>query len=281
MDHLFSRIFSQISSIIEKIKKGAFTVAYIKSYWENKEERSKKARKHTEKMEKEYSYEIQNSVKHTKIYSVDFNTCAENVEKNTEIIVEDLDTVSAGKKYCPRGKTALLNFASYKNPGGMFLNGSKAQEECLCHESYLYNVLVQFQNTFYEWNNKHKNKALYLNRALYSPDVLFQEEWYCDVITCAAPNKSAAQKYQYISDLENIKSLRSRIEFMFDIAFENGVEVLILGAWGCGVFGQDPTEVATLFKELLETKYKQCFSTVVFAVPKGLNLDAFEKVFKN
>lgn len=179
--------------------------------------------------------------------------------------------------------TAVLNFSSYKNPGGMFLNGSKAQEECLCHESFLYNVLSQFVLEFYDWNNLHKNKALYLNRGLFSPDIWFFREnshVECSVITCAAPNKSAAQKYQNVSDEENTKILRSRIKFVLDMAKDNNVSTLILGAYGCGVFGQDATEVANIFKEYLTTTHKY-FDTVVFAVPSGRdgNYEKFVKVF--
>ena len=153
----------------------------------------------------------------------------------------------------------------------MFLNGSKAQEECLCHESFLYNVLSQFVLEFYDWNNRHKNKALYLNRGLFSSGVWFFREnshVECSVITCAAPNKSAAQKYQNVSDEENTRVLRSRIKFVLDMAKDNNINTLILGAYGCGVFGQDATEVANIFKEYLTTTHK-CFDTVVFAVPSG------------
>ncbi len=259
-------------------------MAYIKEYWSDKEKRAEQAKEHTKEMQEKYGNGgIAKAVENTKIYDTDFKCNISVKEKNVEIIVDDLDTVHAGKRYYNDGKVALLNFSSYKNPGGMFINGSKAQEECLCHASYLYNVLSQFVTGFYDWNNKHKNKALYLNRGLYSPDILFQYGevlFNCDVVTCAAPNKSAAQKYQNVSDAENTNVLSSRIKFVLDIAKDNNVETLILGAYGCGVFGQDATEVASIFKEYLNTTHK-CFDKVVFAIPKGRdgNLEAFNSVF--
>lgn len=258
---------------------------YIKEYWINKQQRADQARKHTKEMQEKYGNGgIAKAMENTKIYDIDFQ-CNKNLkEQNTEIIVDDLDTVHAGRRFCNSGKVALLNFSSYKNPGGMFLNGSKAQEECLCHASYLYNVLSQFVISFYDWNNSHKNKELYLNRALYSPDILFQYGevlFKADVITCAAPNKSAAQKYLNVSDEENTKILRSRIKFVLDIAKDNSVNTLILGAYGCGVFGQDASEVANVFKEYLFLTHK-CFERVIFAIPNGRdgNLESFKKVFK-
>lgn len=229
-------------------------MAYIKAYWTDKEWRTTKARKHTKEMQKKYAQNIQKAISETKLYDV--NSFDRDFEENTkneniDIIVEDIDSVGAVMKYGD-SDTAVLNFSSYKNPGGMFMCGSKAQEECLCHESFLYNVLKEFQTDFYDWNNKHKNKALYLNRGLYSPNIwFFKEDAHveCGVITCAAPNKSAAQKYQSVSDEENTKVLKDRIKFVLDIAKENNVKTLILGAYGCGVFGQDATEVANIFKE--------------------------------
>lgn len=260
-------------------------MAYIKEYWTDKDKRANQARKHTKEMQEKYGNGcIAKAIQSTKIYDTDFKCNKDLKEQNTEIIVDDLDTVHAGRRYYKYGKVALLNFSSYKNPGGMFINGSKAQEECLCHASYLYNVLSQFVIEFYDWNNRHKNKALYLNRALYSPDVLFQYGevlFNCDVITCAAPNKSAAQKYQNVSDKENTKVLKSRIEFVLDIAKDNQVTTLILGAYGCGVFGQDAKEVANIFKEYLNTTHRS-FERVIFAIPKGRdgNLEKFKEVFK-
>ena len=200
------------------------------------------------------------------------------------IIVDEIDSVGAVFKYVNINEiTAVLNFASYNNPGGNFINGSKAQEECLCHESYLYNVL-KGRIGYYKINHKNKNRSLYTDRALYSPNVRFTKECkdvFCDVITCAAPNKTAAQKYYNVSDEENSEVLKERIEFVLKIAQDNGVDNLILGAYGCGVFGQDPLEVAKIFKEFLSGKYK-CFNKVIFAIPNKLevNYRCFQRIFK-
>ena len=123
------------------------------------------------------------------------------------------------------------------------------------------------------------NKALYLNRGLFSPDIKFfknGEIVHCNVITCAAPNKTAATRYQQISDLENKTALEKRIKFVLDIAKENDIKTLILGAYGCGVFGQNPAEVASIFKEYLKNDFN-CFDKVIFAIPKNENNKNYEK----
>ena len=96
----------------------------------------------------------------------------------------------------------------------MFLAGSMAQEEAICHESILYNVLREFPK-YYEWNKKHLNKTLYLNRAIFSKNILFRRcnhekvvEKYASVITCATPNKGTAQKYQNVSDEVDLETAK-------------------------------------------------------------------------
>lgn len=254
-------------------------------YWVNKNQRAQTAKEHTEQMDRDFFNEIEDCVAETFEYSTDFKTDLnlynDRHTKETNIILCDLDSVSAIFEYKDE-ITAVLNFSSYKNPGGMFMKGSKAQEECLCHESYLYNVLREMHD-FYAWNNQHKNKALYLNRALYTESVLFERDdqyAYCDVLTCAAPNKTAAQKYCNVSDKENSEVLKSRINFVMNVAAYSGAKTLILGAYGCGVFGQNPHEVATIFKEIID-KYPKVFKTIVFAIPNKNteNYKAFKEVF--
>ena len=240
-----------------------------KKYWVNKEERAKLALTHTKEMEDLYKDEIDDCINETLAYNANSKFIEKRLNNKQIIIVDEIDSVGAVFKYVNINEiTAVLNFASYNNPGGKFIDGSKAQEECLCHESYLYNVL-KGRIGYYKINHKNKNRSLYTDRALYSPNVRFTKECkdvFCDVITCAAPNKTAAQKYYNVSDEENSEVLKERIEFVLKIAQDNGVDNLILGAYGCGVFGQDPLEVAKIFKEFLSGKYK-CFNKVIFAIP--------------
>ena len=204
-----------------------------------------------------------------------------------EIVVVNQDTVSAA--FEQKGRVAILNFASYKNPGGMFLNGSIAQEEALCHASngILFEVLSSEKvfNAFYEQNRKMLNRALYHDNLLYTYDVPFfrgTEMRKCDVITCAAPNKGAAQKYQNVPDAICDRAMRMRIRSLLLATIDehlsfgegDGLNCVVLGAFGCGVFKNDPAAVAKMFREeLIGFPIK-----VVFAVP-GEKYDIFVDAF--
>lgn len=263
-------------------------MANINNYYVNKQTRMEHAEKHTIEMVKKYSLLIMRCFNESTVYSNNFNPkilYKGPDGNNTKFILEDKDSVASIIEQPLNDKVAVLNFASYKNPGGKFIEGSSAQEESLCHASFLYNVLIAHYD-YYAWNNNHKNKGLYTNRAIYSPDVLFQKdknERCCDVITCAAPNITPSRKYNWsITNEENTEALKSRIKFVLDIAADKKVETLILGAFGCGVFGQDAEEVANIFMDYLTTIHKM-FKKVIFAIPKGFhteNYDKFEKVFK-
>lgn len=143
----------------------------MRSYtWSNKQENMTKAQEHTKMVETQYADAV--AAVRSDIYGPerDYNHIFEKNEDMT-IQVVNTDSVSAVFKY-HEGKTAVLNFASYRHAGGMFIEGSQAQEECLCHESILYNVLRQYQ-FYYDWNEQNRNRSLYLDRAIYSEDVLF------------------------------------------------------------------------------------------------------------
>ena len=235
-----------------------------------KKENKEKAYKHIQYVEENFKDEINYSIFHTKIYDKDFKI--DNHEPNKDIEFKIINVKSQYALNVPNmnGKIGLLNFASYKHPGGGFINGSIAQEESLCHESTLYNVISTFKD-FYDYNNKHTNNGLYLNRALYSPNIIFDNGKVADIITCAAPNNNKTNK-------NNFKALASRINFILDIAEDNNIDILILGAYGCGVFKQDPYTVAKLF---IEGCKKRNFKEIIFAVPgKDNNYYAFENALK-
>lgn len=249
-------------------------------------ERMLKAKEHNNRMLCLYGKQIEDSVKRSKVYEPNTNT--ENIQSEksieTEIIIEDMTTSEVVFKYGGgKEKIGVLNFASYRHAGGGFIKGSFAQEEALCHDSNLYEILSdeRIQKEFYERNLESLNNNLYTSRLVYSPEVLFTTGVRCvkcDVITCAAPNRGAyLSKHQKLDNYEEI--LRDRIDHVLFSAYENEVETLVLGAFGCGVFGNDPYKVAKVFKELLDVKYSSCFSKVIFAIPKGKNLDAFKSVF--
>ena len=231
--------------------------------------RARRAYEHTLDMDRRFKDEIVYSVKNSKVYNYATNVGI-NFEYKTDILVVPHDTVTALEQYRD-GRTAILNFASYKHPGGKFLDGSMAQEESLCHASFLYNVLREFKDTYYAWNNKNLNHSLYLNRALFSPDICFEgtQVLKSSVITCAAPNKKAAM-HSWVSEQGNTLALKERIKLIFSVAKVEKINTLILGAFGCGVFGQDPREVAKIFKDYL-VAHDGIFASVVFAIPESNN----------
>ena len=266
----------------------------------DRQERAKIAQEHNKKILEKYPSQIIKCSVNTKTFfddeTNDFNDDKEinvtDVYKNyvepiqNKIALLDMDTVSAiiemNKQRKNNERICALNFASYKHPGGGFLHGLMAQEEALCHESILYNILKSF-SSYYNWNSWHLNNNLYINRALFTPDVLFFREdklYYCDVITCAAPNKRAAKQYKGMGDEDNSKALKSRCRFILDVAEAREIDVLILGAFGCGVFEQDPKEVIDIFLELLKN-YR--FKEVIFAVPSKINGKSSENynIFKS
>ena len=255
-------------------------MADIKFYFSgDKTGRTKYAIEHTKEMEENYLDDIAKSTMNTKVYGYDGvepNPLTTREKGNIQIELAGMGSVEAIFTKA-EGKTAVLNFASHKNPGGMFIQGSKAQEECLCAESYLYNVLRQFDDTYYERNRKELNRALYTNKALYTPDVKFFHDVLstsCDVITCAAPNYTTYKRFNLGGDDCNFDVLKSRIKYILDIAEENEVDTLILGAYGCGVFGQNPSTVAKIFlKGLSSGQYG--FKKVVFAIPKDFHTENY------
>lgn len=196
------------------------------------------------------------------------------------VVVVENTTFAEATKYCNYGKTAVLNFANPEVPGGGVTTGSTAQEECLCRSSNLYPVIKSFYaHEYYSYNRKHR--FTFTDRIIYSPDIyvfktddpipklLDRSEWFTvDIITCAAPKYYLMKKNTSV--LFDI--FKNRITNILEVAIDNGVKNIILGAFGCGAFANPPEIVAQAFREvIIENNYMQAFDNIVFAIKKGKN----------
>lgn len=223
--------------------------------------------------------EIQNNIQKTfTINPAQFETYLETniqnrVEKQ-ELEVVNCSTIQAILNNKNKGKIGVLNFASAKNPGGGFLGGASAQEESLARSSSLYASLKNDMK-MYEYNRESKTFS-YSDFAKYSPETVF---WFndegqnlselikVDVITSPAPNKGAMLQHNRKNEIATIEDVfRRRIEFVFKVAYQNNIDVLILGAWGCGVFRNEVADVARYFKEIIAEKVSNGFAKIVFAI---------------
>lgn len=168
----------------------------------------------------------------------------------------------------------LLNYASARNPGGGFINGAKAQEEDLARSSGLYPCLLT-QPAYYE-ANRAQSSLLYTDHVIYSPGVpwfrtrnreLLGRCFLAAVITAPAPNAGQALRHDPAAGPAIEAALRRRAGIVLAIARERGHRTLLLGAWGCGVFRNDPPMVADAFAAWLERpQFRGCFDRVVFAI---------------
>lgn len=169
-----------------------------------------------------------------------------------------------------QGTATVLNFASAKSPGGGFLQGALAQEESLARSSGLYHCLRTSE--MYDYHVDQKD-PIYSDWIIYTPRVpvitnndgqLLKKPSLVDFITCAAPNATALQSKNDKRDLKEI--LEKRIKKILSVALLQDSQHLILGAWGCGVFGNDPKLVSGLFHKLLFNEFEGMFPEVTFAV---------------
>jgi uncharacterized protein (TIGR02452 family) len=215
--------------------------------------------------------------------------------KNSQLLVTSQSTFEALRHFYttnPDAKLGCLNFASAKNPGGGFLGGAQAQEEALTRSSCLYHSLLTQQEHYYKPNRACKS-CLYLDRIILSPAVpffrndegrLLDAPLFVTVVTAPAPNAGAVRKNDPKSESLIEPVLRARAEMVIRAFHRWKVSHLVLGAWGCGVFGNDPELVARAFLDLVGDggPYAKCFQEIVFAIydpmETGDNYLAFQTV---
>lgn len=207
---------------------------------------------------------------------VKYETTKVSVFKNDVCVCAKAATAhaDAGDKVC------VLDFASYRNPGGGFLKGAVAQEESLCGMSGLFPILNN-QKDIYERRLLLDNfDTVYNDDMFYCQDVPFMVNssnmFNVDVIVAAAPNKSNSKVRKIFSSDEVTAILRQRMELVYLIPYLFGANTLLLGAWGCGVFGNDVEAVAKHWNFLSKDRYNGLYKTVIHPV---LDIEQY-KIFK-
>ncbi len=209
------------------------------------------------------------------------------------------------KKY-PDERICVHNFASATNPGGGVKRGSTAQEECLCRSSTLYPCLdtKMLWDSYYGFHRK-LHDLRYTDKCIYTPDIvvfkddsevpklLKEEDWiHVDVITCAAPNLREKPYNAMnpgegtsikVTDRELLEIHKKRAHVILSAAVSKQVDVLVLGAFGCGAFCNNPEIVARAYREVIP-EYRTCFREIEFAVyctPRDMtNFYVFSRVLR-
>ncbi|KAJ0305603.1 hypothetical protein COL516b_005299 [Colletotrichum fioriniae] len=175
--------------------------------------------------------------------------------------------------------------ASPLTPGGGFVNGAGSQEESL----YEYYRLPELG-------------------AVYTPDVLvFRDEdaddvlekkdrWFVDCISAAMLRNPEIERDEdtgfshYVQEKDR-QLILEKMKIVLRICQLKGIKKVVLGAWGCGAYGNPVAEVAKAWKKALlprndgKGKKKGNKETwagieeIVFAIKDAGMADAFEEAF--
>lgn len=207
-------------------------------------------------------------------------------------VMEDT-TFHCAQGFLGEGKIAVLNFANAYTPGGGVAHGAMAQEECLCRSSNLYQGLTlrYLMRNYYKYNARNVGD-LGTDAVIYHPGVTViksddalpapLEQPFCvDVLTCAAPYVNPDRKRPVPPD-ELAEAFGKRVKNILEVAAANDVDVLILGAFGCGAFNNPPEMAAGCFRDyLVDQGYGRYFKRVVFAIKRGgVNYRTFKMILE-
>lgn len=191
------------------------------------------------------------------------------------VLVENRDCIEVAKDLSKLGKTCILNMASYKRPGGGVKKGSMAQEEELARRS---NLLWGLPEDCYPLK---KTDYIYTNKVTFFKDRNYQiiPEFNCDVVTIAAINLNGLEK-----PANYVELTRQKIEAMVLEPYFKGCDNLVLSAFGCGVFKNDPIFIANIFSDVLEI-HKSLYKNITFAIlddgnSVGMNYQIFKSIIK-
>lgn len=164
----------------------------------------------------------------------------------------------------------VMNFASRHSHGGGYRRGARAQEEDLCRViPALYPSLCKIQ---YPYNEDTvlitPHLSIMRNNTNYNffPRAVTYD---VSVASVAAPNLRY-EKY----DEDRVKRT---LENMYCAVKQQlpDTDTFIVGAWGCGAYGNDPVQMARVMNEI-NLKHGGAFKTVAFSIPEGVNTKEFK-----
>lgn len=211
-------------------------------------------------------------------------------QQNVKIVVSKKRSLEAAAAYVGK-RVCVLNFASATNVGGGVTKGSSAQEEAICRCSALYPCLNR-NEVKNKYHNRHQQmlkrgdlNALYNDDCIYTPDVMViksdvdypeilpdKERFFVDIISASAPNlrrskpdSPFAREEIRVNDSKLKEIHAKRMRRILEIARAKKVEVLVLGAFGCGAFENNPYLVVEGIYEAIK-EYRRCFEIIEFAV---------------
>ncbi len=242
-----------------------------------------------------------NLMKGTRLYQQEIHLAAPEKTYDTDLSVKNEDCLSIAGQLVRAGEShvAVLNMANRSVPGGGVYHGSWAQEEYCFRCSNYFLSLYQFADFALQFGIKPREERYPMDRnfgGVFSPDVtvfrdteakgypFIENPWKVNFIAVAAINHPDTIKNPYgetrIADAL-IPAVKNKIRTIFNIAALHSMEVLVLGAHGCGAFRNPPHHIAELFREILsEPAYKGRFRKIIFAIiGKNDNFSAFSDVF--
>jgi uncharacterized protein (TIGR02452 family) len=190
---------------------------------------------------------------------------------DTQILVVNNDTFTTASEYI---RPCCLNFASHKRPGGGYLSvidlpgPIRTQEEDLFRRSNLPELMDNSDVRFHY--------PLTGLKSIYCSDVHVTKDRYLKFIN---PFEVAVISVPAVVNpsFQDLQLISNRIRHILAIAQDQHHENLILGAWGCGVFRNDPYFIASTFRKHLLGEFAHIFQNVIFAIPGGNNYKIFQE----
>lgn len=209
--------------------------------------------------------EVINSMSNTDLssyYGKSINFKPIDDSSKCNIVVDNRDCIEVANDLSKLGKTCMLNMASYKHPGGGVKRGAMAQEEELARRS---NLMLGLDESKYPFK---KDFFIYTKNVTFIKDKNYTliDPFKCDIITIPALNLNGLEKDRNYEEMTSYK-----IKTMLHEPYINGCENLVLSAFGCGVFKNDPHMISKMFKDIIDEGFGKMYKNIYFAILNDRN----------